>query len=67
MFTWAIPLASGGNLSVDAAPAFAVVGETGAVDISWSGLAPEWYLGAVSHTGDVGVMGMTLVDVNNRP
>jgi hypothetical protein len=33
------------------------------VDISWSGLAAGSYLGAVSHTGDVGLMGLTLVEV----
>ena len=25
-----------------------------------------WYLGAVSHTGDTGLLGLTLVDVDNR-
>jgi hypothetical protein len=35
--------------------------------VSWSGATlGEWHLGAVSHTGDVGLMGLTLVDVDNR-
>jgi hypothetical protein len=67
LYTWAIPLASGGSLSVDSAPAAAVLGETGTVDFSWSGLSSTWYLGAVSHSDASGVMGMTLVDINNLP
>lgn len=62
---WEVPLASGGSLSLDSAPASAVTGATGTVDISWSGLtAGTSYLGAVSHTGDVGLMGLTLVEVD---
>ena len=62
---WEVPLASGGSLSVDAAPTSATVGETGTVDVSWSGLSSgTTYLGAVSHTGDVGLMGFTLVNVD---
>jgi hypothetical protein len=64
---WEVPLASGGSLSVDAAPASATLGETGTVDISWSGLSSDTtYLGAVSHTGDAGLMGLTLVSVDTN-
>jgi hypothetical protein len=70
MWTWAVPLASGGSLSVDAAPTSAALATIGTIDISWSGLTSgtvsDWYLGAVSHTGDVGLMGLTLVNVDNR-
>ncbi len=70
MWTWAVPLASGGSLSVDAAPSSATLGTVGTVDYSWSGLGTgsigDWYVGAVSHTGDVGLMGLTLVEVDNR-
>jgi hypothetical protein len=67
MYTWQISATPGGNMSVDSAPAGAVVGETGTVDVSWTGAADfEWHLGAISHTGDVGLMGLTLIDVNNR-
>jgi hypothetical protein len=63
---WAVPLASGGSLSVDSAPASAEIGVTGTVDVSWSGLiAGTSYLGAVSHTGDAGLMYVTLVEVAN--
>ena len=66
MSSWVVPLASGGSLSVDSAPTSATLGETETIDISWSGLAPSTeYLGAVSHTGDVGLMGLTLVEVSS--
>lgn len=63
---WNVPLATGGSLSVDAAPAAALVGEVGTIDISWTLAFTETspYLGAVSHTGDVGLMGLTLVEVD---
>jgi hypothetical protein len=64
---WAVPLASGGSLSVDSAPASAEIGVTAAVDVSWSGLAAGIkHLGAVSHTGDAGLLGLTLVEVDNQ-
>jgi len=67
LYTWAISATPGGNLSVDSAPAAAVIGESGTVDVSWSGAAAgAWHLGAVSHTGDSGLMGLTLVEVDNR-
>jgi len=67
MFTWAVPLTPGGTLMLDSAPASAVSGTTGTIQVSWSGLSPEWYLGAVSHTGPSGLMGLTLVEVDNLP
>jgi subtilisin family serine protease len=70
MWTWTVPLASGGSLSIDSAPTSATIATTGTIDISWSGLTSgsisDWYLGAVSHTGDSGLMGLTLVEVDNR-
>ena len=64
---WEVPLASGGSLSVDAAPTSATQGEIGTIDISWTGLAAgTTYLGAVSHTGDVGLMGYTFVEVDTN-
>jgi hypothetical protein len=71
MWTWAVPLASGGSLSVDSAPASATVGAVETITVSWTGLTSgstgDWYLGAVSHTGPSGLMGLTLVNVDNRP
>jgi hypothetical protein len=62
---WDIPLVpGGGSLSVDSAPAAAVIGTTATVDISWAGLAGGvHYLGAVSHSDGGGVIGLTLVSV----
>ncbi|MFN2107655.1 MAG: S8 family serine peptidase [Candidatus Promineifilaceae bacterium] len=70
MWTWAVPNSSGGSLSVDSAPATAVTGETGTVSFSWSGLAEgtnsDWYLGGISHTGDAGLLDVTVVNIDNR-
>jgi subtilisin family serine protease len=64
LFDWSVPLATGGSLSIDAAPTAATVGGTGTVDVSWSSLtAGKKYLGAVSHSGPAGLLGLTLVDV----
>jgi subtilisin family serine protease len=70
MWTWAVPSASGGSLSIDSAPTSATIGTVGTINISWSGLTSgslgDWCLGAVSHTGDSGLMGLTLINVDNR-
>jgi hypothetical protein len=72
MWTWAVPSApGGGSLSITSAPTSATIGATGTVTASWTGLSSgaigNWYLGAVSHTGPSGLMGLTLVNVDNRP
>jgi hypothetical protein len=70
MWTWAVPNATGGSLSVSG-PSSATKGATATIEASWSGLGTgtlgDWYLGAVSHTGPSGLMGLTLVEVDNRP
>jgi hypothetical protein len=67
MYTWVISATPGGNLSIDSAPTAATLGATETIDVSWTGAtAGQWHLGAVSHTGDVGLMGLTLVNVDNR-
>ena len=67
MYTWQISATPGGNMTVDSAPTAATVGATETIDVSWSGAtAGQWHLGAVSHTGDTGLMGLTLVEVDNR-
>jgi hypothetical protein len=67
MYTWAISSTPGGNLTIDSAPTSAVNGATGTVNLSWTGATlGQWHLGAVSHTGDAGLMGLTLVEVDNR-
>jgi hypothetical protein len=53
---------------IDNAPTSATTATTGTVDISWSGaLAGEWHLGAVSHHDEDSVIGLTFVEVDNRP
>jgi subtilisin family serine protease len=67
MYTWAISATPGGNLTIDSAPASATIGAVETISTSWSGAtAGQWHLGAVSHTGDVGLMGLTLINVDNR-
>lgn len=67
MYTWAISATPGGNLTVDSAPTSVTLGATETVALSWAGAtAGQWHLGAVSHTGDSGLMGLTLVNVDNR-
>jgi hypothetical protein len=67
MYSWVISATPGGNLSIDSAPASATLGAVETVEISWTGAtAGQWHLGAVSHTGDVGLMGLTLVNVDVR-
>ena len=63
--SWIVSATPGGSLSVDGAPASAVVGTSGTVDISWSGLdAGTSYLGAVSHSDANGPLALTLVSVD---
>jgi subtilisin family serine protease len=67
MYGWAVSATPGGNLSIDSAPASATIGALETIDLSWTGAtAGQWHLGAVSHAGDVGLMGLTLVEVDNR-
>ena len=54
-------------MTIDSAPASATLGLIDTIDLSWTGAtAGVWHLGAVSHTGDVGLMGLTWVEVDNR-
>jgi hypothetical protein len=67
MYSWAVPLATGGNLVIDSAPTSVTIGQIATISVSWTGAtAGQWHLGAVSHTGNSGLMGLTLVNVDNR-
>jgi subtilisin family serine protease len=67
LYTWQVSATPGGNMSVDSAPTAATTGATEAIDISWSGAtAGQWHLGAVSHADGTGLIGLTLVEVDNR-
>ena len=67
MYSWIVSATPGGNMTVDSAPASATIGSTEAVNISWTGAtAGQWHLGAVSHSDGGGLLGLTLVNVDNR-
>ncbi|HSG42695.1 MAG TPA: S8 family serine peptidase [Anaerolineales bacterium] len=66
MYSWVVSATPGGNMTIDSAPASALIGSTAAVDVSWTGAtAGQWHLGAVSHS-DGSLLGLTLVNVDNR-
>jgi len=71
MWTWAVPATPGGTLSIVSAPTSATIATVGTVVAGWAGITAgttgDWYLGAVSHTGPSGLMGLTIVNVDNRP
>jgi len=61
---WDVSATPGGSLSLDSAPAAAIVGTTGSIDISWAGLTPGTdYLGLVSHGDASGVLAYTMVEI----
>jgi hypothetical protein len=67
MYSWIVSATPGGNLSIESAPTSATLGAVETIDVSWNGAsAGEWHLGAVSHSGDIGLMGLTLINVDNR-
>ncbi|MEM7272999.1 MAG: S8 family serine peptidase [Actinomycetota bacterium] len=67
LYTWVVSATPGGNLSVDSAPGSATLGSTENIGVSWSGATEgQWHLGAVSHSGPAGLMGLSLVNVDNR-
>jgi hypothetical protein len=67
LYSWSISATPGGNMTIASAPGSATNGVAATVNVSWTGAtAGQWHLGAVSHTGDVGLMGLTLINVDNR-
>jgi subtilisin family serine protease len=64
LHTWLLGSADAGNMTV-AAPAAAVIGETGTINLSFSGLTPgEKYLGSVAYTGIAGLPNPTIVRID---
>ena len=64
LFTWVLGSTAAGNMTVSA-PATAVVGETGTIDLTFSGLAPATrYLGSVAYGGASGMPNPTIVRVD---
>jgi len=67
LYSWVLSKTPGGNLQIDAAPSAAVIGAKGNINVGWNGAAlGQWQLGAVSHNSDSGIVGTTLVNVDNR-
>jgi hypothetical protein len=64
LFAWVLGSTAAGNMTVSA-PATAVTGTTGAVTLSFSGLAPATkYLGSVAYSGVSGMPNPTIVRVD---
>jgi hypothetical protein len=64
LFTWVLGSADAGNMAVTA-PATAVLGQTGAVNLAFSGLtAGTKYLGSVAYGGATGMPNPTIVRVD---
>jgi hypothetical protein len=67
LYVWDISATPGGTLTIDSAPVSAIQGDTGTVVASWTGAtAGQWYLGAVSHSSASELIGLTMVEVDNR-
>ena len=67
LYDWVVPNATDGSLTVTSAPSSAVQGQTGTIEVAWSGAtAGRWHLGAVSHNRGDEVLGLTMVEVDNR-
>ncbi len=64
LFTWLLDSASAANMTVNA-PASAVLGQTGAIDLTFSGLtAGTKYLGSIVYGGAAGMPAPTIVRVD---
>lgn len=68
LYDWSVTQAdTGGSLSVTAAPGAAVLAGSGTVSIAWTGAdVTQEQIGAVLHTGPLGTLGVTLVELNTR-
>ncbi len=62
---WNVPLATGGSLVIDESPVVATSGATGTIEFSWTGAPAGTALGAVSHNDPGGVVGLTLIRIEN--
>lgn len=73
LFDWSVPGTPGVGtylLTIDSAPATAVLGSSGTVDVSWDvssdpATTGRKYLGAISHS-DGGLIGLTVVEIEDE-
>ena len=64
LYTWLLDTADAGNMAVSA-PAAATIGTTGAINLTFSGLAPATrYLGSVVYGGAAGMPNPTIVRID---
>jgi len=64
LHAWVLGTTAAGNMTVTA-PASAVIGTTGQIDLSFTGLAPATrYLGSVAYSGVAGLPAPTIVRVD---
>jgi hypothetical protein len=64
LFHWLLGNTSAGNMTVSA-PGTATIGGTGAINLTFSGLAPATkYLGSVAYSGSAGMPNPTIVRVD---
>ena len=64
LFAWALDSADAGNMTVTA-PAGATLGQTGAINLSFSGLTSGTkYLGSIAYSGVTGMPNPTIVRVD---
>lgn len=66
LYDWSVTRAdTGGSVSVTAAPTAAVLAGSGVVNVAWAGADPaQEQIGAVLHTGPLGDIAVTLVELN---
>ncbi len=66
-FTWLVPSTDAGNVTVTA-PAAAVLGDSGIVNLTFSNLtSPAKYLGVLVHSDGTSAIGQTVVNVEKTP
>ncbi|AAZ23976.1 S8 family peptidase [Colwellia psychrerythraea] len=66
LYSWVVPMASG-SLTVASAPSSATLGATETIGVDWTGATNgKWHFGVIGHSDAGGLIGATLVEVDNR-
>ncbi len=66
LYSWVVPMTSG-SLIVASSPSSATLGATETIDVDWTGATNgEWHFGVIGHSDAGGLLGVTLVEVDNR-
>lgn len=64
--SWTVRITPGGDLDVASSIDTAKDGESGTLKISWTPVINSWKVGAVSHNNGTELLGLTVVNVDNR-